>query len=35
MAGESLTVLAFGTGLGIVALIVIAILVAVVLKFVL
>ena len=35
MAGESLVVLAFGTGYGIVALIVIAIVVIVVIKFVL
>jgi hypothetical protein len=35
MAAESLVVLAFGTGLGIVALIIIAIVVIVVLKFVL
>jgi hypothetical protein len=35
MAEESLAVLAFGTGLGIVALIVIAIVVIVILKFVL
>ncbi len=35
MAGETLVVLAFGTGLSIVALIVIAIVVIVVIKFVL